>query len=84
MKKIALSVLLLFAIYASAFTQLRASHDLVFDSLAKRWDEAMPLGNGMLGALIWQKDHKLRVSLDRADLWDERPALDLTKFNFKF
>jgi len=59
-------------------------HNLQFDKLAERWDEAMPLGNGMLGALIWQKDAKLRLSLDRADLWDERKALDLSKFNFKW
>ena len=61
-----------------------ASYNLISDSLAKRWDEAMPLGNGMLGALIWQKENKLRISLDRADLWDDRTAMDLSKFNFKF
>src|SRR4029077_14266116 len=31
---------------------------------------------------IWQKENKLRFSLDRADLWDERPAMDMSKFNF--
>ncbi len=56
----------------------------MFDSLPKRWDEAVPLGNGMLGALVWQKENKLRFSLDRADLWDERQAMDLSKFNFKW
>lgn len=61
-----------------------ASYNLISDNLAKRWDEAMPLGNGMLGALIWQKENKLRISLDRADLWDDRTAMDLSKFNFKF
>ena len=29
-------------------------HDFHFTRLAARWDEAAPLGNGMLGALIWQ------------------------------
>ena len=38
----------------------------------------------MLGALIWEKDNKLRLSLDRADIWDERKAMDLSKFNFKW
>lgn len=37
------------------------------------WDEALPLGNGLIGGLVWQKDGKLRLSLDRADLWDTRP-----------
>jgi alpha-L-fucosidase 2 len=40
----------------------------------KTWDEAIPLGNGLLGGLLWGEDHTLRLSLDRGDLWDERPS----------
>jgi alpha-L-fucosidase 2 len=40
----------------------------------KTWDEAIPLGNGLLGGLVWGEDHTLRLSLDRGDLWDERPS----------
>ena len=50
-----------------------SSHDLVFAALAGSWDEAVPLGNGMLGALVWKNGGRLRMSLDRADLWDLRP-----------
>ncbi len=39
-----------------------------------RWDEAIPLGNGLQGALLWGEANTLRFSLDRGDLWDERPA----------
>ncbi len=70
--------------FVPAYAQLKPSHNLVFDHLAKRWDEAMPLGNGMLGALVWEKNGKLRMSLDRVDLWDERPALDLKGHTFKW
>jgi len=49
------------------------NHNLTFNQLATTWDEAIPLGNGMLGTLIWQKEDELRFSLDRADLWDLRP-----------
>ena len=38
------------------------------------WDEALPLGNGLLGGLLWGEGGTLRLSLDRGDLWDERPA----------
>ncbi len=38
------------------------------------WDEAVPLGNGLMGGLLWGGDSTLRLSLDRGDLWDERPA----------
>src|ERR1700690_892201 len=40
----------------------------------KTWDEAIPLGNGLLGGLVWGGDNTLRLSLDRGDLWDERPS----------
>jgi len=38
------------------------------------WDEAVPLGNGLLGGLLWGEGGTIRLSLDRGDLWDERPA----------
>ena len=50
-----------------------SEHDLYFNELAKSWDEGIPLGNGMLVALVWEKGNNLRISLDRADLWDLRP-----------
>jgi len=84
MKQITGAAIFILLLHSFVYAQPSEKHNLFFDSAAKRWDEAMPLGNGMFGALIWQKNGKLRVSLDRADLWDERPALDLTKFNFKF
>ncbi len=59
--------------------------DLNFDKLATVWDEAIPLGNGMLGNLVWQKNGRLRFSLDRADLWDLRPMenIDFDKWTFQ-
>ena len=50
-----------------------SASDLQFTDLATVWDEAMPLGNATLGSLIWQKEGRLRFSLDRSDLWDLRP-----------
>ena len=71
-------------ISANIFAQPKPEHNLVFDSLAKRWDEAIPLGNGWLGALIWQKSDMVRVSLDRVDLWDDRPMPDIDKLKFNW
>ena len=59
-------------------------HDLVFDRLASTWDEAIPLGNGMIGALVWKKGDSLRMSLDRADLWDLRPVAEFSGPEFSF
>ncbi len=38
-----------------------------------QWDEAIPLGNGKLGILLYGTD-TVRMSLDRVDLWDTRLA----------
>ncbi len=82
MKKSLLFLLFVwFSIAASA--QLPVSGNLRYDKLPQKWDEALPLGNGMLGVLIWQKNDHLRFSLDRADLWDDRPALDLSHLTYK-
>ncbi len=83
--KITSIILAICLLAVHAIAQNTVSHsNLQFDKLATRWDEAIPLGNGMLGALVWGKQEKLRLSLDRADLWDERKALDLSKFNFSW
>ena len=67
----------------TAYSQ-SSSHDMQFDKLATRWDEAVPLGNGVLGALVWQKGDHLRFSLDRADLWDLRPMKGLHRKEFSY
>ncbi len=49
------------------------------------WDEAIPLGNGLLGGLLWGEGTQLRLSLDRGNLWDERPAdgVEWDRFNYR-
>jgi alpha-L-fucosidase 2 len=83
MKRNLLGIILIIATLSVA-AQPTPRYNLVFDSLANRWDEAIPLGNGWLGALIWQKEGKLRLSLDRVDLWDDRPMPEINKLNFKW
>ena len=47
--------------------------ELRFDGTIALWDEAMPLGNGQTGCLLWGED-RIKLSLDRVDIWDNRPA----------
>lgn len=61
-----------------------SNEDLVFSNLAKVWDEGIPLGNATIGQLVWQKGQNLRFSLDRTDLWDERPTDSLSGDNYRF
>ncbi len=59
-------------------------YELKFNQLATSWDEAIPLGNATVGALIWEKNGKLRFSLDRSDLWDLRPMENLNLKDYGF
>lgn len=78
-------LIFLFGIFCLASSQVFSQPVLIkFDSLATQWDEAVPLGNGMLGALIWKQNDNLRFSLDRADLWDERPMKGLHRPEFSY
>jgi len=49
-------------------------HEIEFRKVINTWDEAIPLGNGLTGSLIWGDGSPLRISLDRGDLWDTRLA----------
>lgn len=75
---------LLLALAGTSNAQPLIKHDLQFDSLATVWDEAIPLGNGTVGALIWKNNDRLRFSLDRADIWDMRPMAGLHRKEFSF
>lgn len=82
--KLVFALLPLYFCCATVFGQKAKHYPLSFTDLAKQWDEAVPLGNGMIGALVWEKENTLRFSLDRADLWDERQAFPIEEHNFKW
>ena len=69
---------------APVVAQPKPEHNLKFDSLATHWDEAIPLGNGWLGALIYKKGTNVRLSLDRVDVWDDRPMPKIDQLTFKW
>lgn len=50
----------------------------------QQWDEALPLGNGLTGCLVWGDGAPLRFSLDRADLWDKRPAKETLADDYNY
>ena len=56
----------------SAAPDGQPASQLVREGPITRWDEAMPLGNGLQGALVWGEGRTLKLSLDRGDLWDAR------------
>ncbi|MBP7429779.1 MAG: glycoside hydrolase N-terminal domain-containing protein [Candidatus Hydrogenedentes bacterium] len=59
-------------------------HGLAFDTPAMTWDEALPLGNGIMGALVWGDGAPLNISLDRTDLWDLRPVPEFQSEDYSY
>ena len=70
-------VLLLFAEQTSARDMMR----LWYDEPASKWTDAMPLGNGRLGAMIFGTVLKERLQLNEESLWAGEPA-DVYPENF--
>lgn len=59
-------------------------HKLIFSKSITRWDEAVPLGNGRIGALVWGGPSALRFSLDRTDIWDLSVPLYTEREDFSY
>jgi alpha-L-fucosidase 2 len=61
-----------------------AAFQMDLDAPIDRWDEAIPLGNGLIGGLLWGRGKEIRLSLDRGDLWDNRahPGFTTPGFNY--
>jgi alpha-L-fucosidase 2 len=64
--------------------QPRDSHGLHFTTPVTVWDEALPLGNGIMGALVWGDGKPVKISLDRSDLWDLRLVPEFSTPDYKF
>src|SRR5690606_4964907 len=43
---------------------------------AERWLEALPLGNGRLGAMVWGDPRRATFSLNESTLWSGGPGTD--------
>lgn len=57
---------------------------LILEKTINSWDEAIPLGNGICGALIWGHPRELRISLDRGDIWDNTSGGETDKEEFTY
>lgn len=64
---------------------LAQKHSIVYMDMPETWDEGLPLGNGLLGALVWGNGNPLKISIDRTDLWDLREVVEfnLPEYNFQ-
>lgn len=60
------------------------SFEIKHNEAIKRWDEGVPLGNGLKGCLVYGDGEPLILSLDRGDLWDDREAPGIASEDFTY
>jgi len=46
-----------------------ATNTIIFDSPAAQWEEALPLGNGRLGAMIFGSPDREKIQLNEDSIW---------------
>ena len=63
-------LVLLFLCFCSAFAQ----HRLWYTQSAGNWDEALPLGNGRLGVMVFGDPQHERIQLNDDSMWPGDPG----------
>ena len=44
-------------------------HQIVFRDVANGWHNALPIGNGRMGAMVFFQDHALHIALNHYDCY---------------
>ena len=85
---------MLFFLTAELFAQQKEMPDLIntgnfnpasllwYTSPAKKWDEALPVGNGRLGAMVFGKHSEERIQLNEETYWSGGPYSTVVKGGF--
>ena len=71
--------------YKKALGGLYMKHSVIFSKIGNNWDNALPLGNGCLGAMIYYNKGKLFAPLNHYEIYynireDVLPKDKLNKF----
>lgn len=72
MSRLKISVFLLIIIFHSCqsnYSKNQSTLKLWYDKPAEEWTEALPVGNGRLGAMIFGQVEKERIQLNEKSLW---------------
>jgi len=70
----------------STMKHVVSEHGITHRRAPTQWRDGFPLGNGVLGAMIWGDGAPLSITLDKADLWDLRcdeSYMDDPNFNYQ-
>ena len=66
------SLILLWALFTISLSYAQKSV-IWFENPAQQWDEALPVGNGRLGAMVFGIPGKDRIQLNEDSLWPGGP-----------
>ncbi len=84
----AVFILFVFSLQAQEANQLDRSFNPVttlwFDAPAKKWDEALPVGNGRLGAMVFGGYGEERIQLNEETYWSGGPYSTVVKDGYTF
>ena len=54
-----------------------AEQDMTWDSLSTKWEEGVPLGNGLMGVMVYRESaNSIRFDLGRTDVVDHREGIN--------
>ncbi|MBQ4193987.1 MAG: glycoside hydrolase N-terminal domain-containing protein, partial [Clostridia bacterium] len=53
-------------------TEESITMELFYKKPAAQWTEALPIGNGRLGAMVWGDPRREEIQLNEETLWDGR------------
>ena len=71
--QVALVLLILLSAMYAASAQAGGPHKLWYDHPAQNWNEALPIGNGRLGAMVFGNVAAERLQLNEETIWAGRP-----------
>ena len=72
MKRLAL-ITLSFIIYYLSFSPARAQHRLWYDQPAQTWTQALPIGNGVMGGMVFGTPAVEHIQINEETIWAGQP-----------
>lgn len=74
--------LLVFGTLISIFVQAQQSLKLIYNKPAENWNEALPIGNGRLGAMVFGGASQEHLQLNEETIWAGEPGNNVPRNTF--
>ena len=54
------------------------TYEMIYHQPARQWEEALPIGNGRLGGMVWGGTSTARIDLNEDTIWSGEPGNNFT------